>query len=243
MDLFKREQHIYDEAAAHLKEIQDGAPCCAKKFAQLTEGYGKLLRQFRRLTKLSDKTAGNLNTHKIDLHHQSRHDALTGIYNRRFMEETLPGYIASLADSNGGLSVLMIDIDFFKKYNDTYGHGMGDDCLKAVANAIAGGIRGDGSFAARYGGEEFIVVLSDTDAEGAQLAAERLLERVQKLRIPHAKSDVASFVTVSIGIAAGIVDNRSDANDFIKLADEALYISKQRGRNRFTRLNLQRDPQ
>jgi len=235
MDLFEREQQAYNEASDHLKEIQDGAPCCAQKFARLTERYGKMLKQFRSFTRLSDKTAGNLNTHKIDLHDQSRRDALTGIYNRRFMEEALERCVKILADSNGMLSVLMVDVDFFKRYNDTYGHGMGDVCLKSVADALVGGLRGgDGSFVARYGGEEFIVVLSATDANAARSIAERLLERVRGLRIPHAKSDAASFVTISIGIAASVVDGNSDANEYIKRADEALYLAKESGRNRCT---------
>jgi diguanylate cyclase (GGDEF)-like protein len=242
MDLFEREQQIYNEAAAHLKEIQSGAPCRAEQFARLTAEYGKVLKQFRKIVHWSDRTAGGLITDKNDLQNLSQRDALTGIYNRRFMEESLESCIEFLSSAGGALSVLMVDIDFFKKYNDTYGHGLGDICLKSVADTLVDAVRKDSSFVARYGGEEFIVFLPETDADGARIVADRLLARVRELNIPHATSDAAGVVTISIGIAAGVVGDMSGMDNCIKLADEALYISKQSGRNRYTCLCLQEDP-
>jgi diguanylate cyclase (GGDEF)-like protein len=241
MDLFKREQQIYSEAAAHLKEIQDGAPCKSEHFVLLTAEYGTLLKQFRKIVRWSDRTATGLITDKNDLHDLSRHDALTGVYNRRFMEEDLERYLEFLSTSRSILSVLLIDVDFFKSYNDSYGHDMGDTCLKAVADVLADGVRRDGSFIARYGGDEFIAILSGVDANGARKIADRLLARVLELRLPHEASGAADFVTVSIGIAAGILDGMAGMTDYVKRADEALYISKQGGRNRWTCLALREE--
>ena len=125
------------------------------------------------------------------------YDALTGIYNRRYFDENLERVIKSLSRSNGTLSLMMIDIDFFKKYNDTYGHSAGDNCLINIANTLYGITAREGDFVARYGGEEFAVVLPHTDENGARLFADLLLESVRKLGIPHEKSGAAHFVTIS----------------------------------------------
>jgi len=161
-------------------------------------------------------------------------DPLTGIYNKRFLNGNLKKIIKLLSRSNGRLSLLMIDIDCFKKYNDTYGHDMGDKCLKTVANILAGCITREEDFIARYGGEEFIVVLPNTAKDGATLVAEKMLKKICKSRIPHEKSDISEYVTISIGGTTGIVKHQHSDRDFIKCADEALYESKHGGRNRYT---------
>ena len=161
-------------------------------------------------------------------------DALTGIYNRRFLEENLERTIKALSRSESKLSILMLDVDYFKKYNDTYGHNMGDTCLKAVANTLAKSIVRSDDFIARYGGEEFVVVLPNADEQGAKKVAERLLKNIRTLNIPHEKNDAASFVTVSIGGATNIVNHSHTVDHYFKRADEALYKSKQKGRNRYT---------
>jgi methyl-accepting chemotaxis protein len=161
-------------------------------------------------------------------------DPLTGIFNRRFLIGHLRKTIKSLSRSNGKLSVLMIDIDFFKKYNDTYGHDSGDNCLKAVANSLSQCITRVDDFVTRYGGEEFVVVLPNTDEDGAGLIAEKILRKVYECGIPHKSSDVAEFVTVSVGGTTCTVKYSHTESDFIKRADEALYKSKQDGRNRYT---------
>jgi len=165
-------------------------------------------------------------------------DPLTGIYNKRFLNGNLKKIIRSLSRSDGDLSVLMIDIDFFKKYNDTYGHDMGDTCLKAVSNTLAGCITREEDFAARYGGEEFVVVLPNTGKDGAELLAEKIRGRIYECFIPHKTSDIADFVTVSIGGTTGIVKHSHHETDFINRADEALYKSKHEGRNRYTFVSL-----
>jgi len=161
-------------------------------------------------------------------------DSLTGIYNRRYLNGSLKKFIKSLSRSNGKLSLLLIDVDFFKRYNDKHGHDAGDICLKTVANAIAGCAAREQDFAARYGGEEFVVVLPNTDEAGAGLVAEKILRKICECRIPHGISDVSEYVTVSIGGTTGVVKHHSDDRDFIKRADEALFHSKHCGRNRYT---------
>jgi diguanylate cyclase (GGDEF)-like protein len=157
---------------------------------------------------------------------------LTGIYNRRFFDEKVNDIVKSLV--NGELSVLMIDFDQFKKYNDGYGHQRGDECLKAVTQILSKSIGRSGDFVARYGGDEFIVVLPHTDAEGACVVAERIIRNARKANIPHEHSDITNHVTLSIGVTNGIVKPSLTIGDFVKVADEMLYSSKEAGRNRYT---------
>jgi diguanylate cyclase (GGDEF)-like protein len=162
------------------------------------------------------------------------YDALTGIYNRRYFDENLKRIMKSLSRSESTLGMMMIDIDFFKRYNDTYGHAEGDKCLKAIAKTISQCITRADDFVARYGGEEFVIVLPHTNANGLRLIAARLLERVRRRNIPHKSSDVANCVTISIGITTGKVQHTQDGKDYLLRADAALYKSKQDGRNRYT---------
>ena len=172
--------------------------------------------------------------YNIELIDKVQHDALTGIYNRQFMEENLKLIMQSLSRSSGSLSLLMMDVDFFKQYNDIYGHIEGDKCLQAIARALTKSIKRPDDFVARYGGEEFVVVLPNTDEDGAELIAARLIKNIRKLGIPHEKNDAANCVTISIGIASGNVAYMQNAEDYVRRADEALYMSKRRGRNTYT---------
>ena len=161
-------------------------------------------------------------------------DALTGIFNRRFFDNNMKRIISFLSRSAGSLSLMMIDIDFFKRYNDTYGHLEGDKCLRIVAQTLSQSIKRANDFVARYGGEEFIVVLPNTDEQGARLVADRLLGNIRNCNIPHEKNDAADCVTISIGVTTGKVTYTNNADNFIKKADELLYKSKQGGRNRYS---------
>jgi len=161
-------------------------------------------------------------------------DQLTGIYNRRYLDGSLQKIIKSLSRTGSNLSVLMIDIDYFKKYNDTYGHDAGDGCLRAVTNALSLCVIREEDFVARYGGEEFVAVLPNTDEKGAQIVAERMLEKVRECNIPHETSEIADYVTVSIGGTTDVINHLQHGKDYIKLADEGLYESKKNGRNRYT---------
>jgi len=169
-----------------------------------------------------------------DLFMKANVDALTGIYNRRFMENNLIHIMEFLSRSSGLLSVLMLDIDQFKKYNDTYGHDRGDACLKEVAQALSASVTRSNDFVARYGGEEFVAILPNTNEAGARVVAEKLMENVRKLKIPHAGNTVAPNVTISVGVTTGKVSYMQNWEAYIKRADEALYISKKNGRNRCT---------
>ena len=170
----------------------------------------------------------------IEVLNKVHYDSLTGIYNRRYLDENIDKIFKSLSREHRNLSILMIDIDFFKNYNDTYGHSAGDDCLKLIASILTKCSTRQDDFVARYGGEEFIVVLPDTKENGAYFVANKIIEATKTMAIPHKSSLVIDYVTVSIGIKCGKVEQTTQALDYIKLADEALYTSKQTGRNKFT---------
>jgi diguanylate cyclase (GGDEF)-like protein len=129
--------------------------------------------------------------------------------------------------------MMMIDIDFFKRFNDTYGHVEGDSCLKIVAQTLFNSITRADDFVARYGGEEFIVVLPHTDEHGAQVIAKRLLDNIRNNNILHAHNDAADCVTISIGVTTSKVLHTHKTDDFVKKADEMLYKAKQNVRNRY----------
>lgn len=159
-------------------------------------------------------------------------DGLTGIPNRRRFDETLQVEWHRSRRNSTRLSLLMIDIDFFKLYNDTYGHLAGDDCLRSVAKAMAGTMQRGGDLLARYGGEEFACILADTDSAGAQAVAERIIQAVAELAIPHATSLVAPHITVSVGFCTSLPDSAHSSEQLLSCADRNLYLAKQTGRNR-----------
>ena len=161
-------------------------------------------------------------------------DGLTDIPNRRGLEETLTKEWARARRSGTPLSVLMIDVDRFKAFNDHYGHGAGDECLRRVAQVLERGLMRPGDFIGRYGGEEFFVILPDCDTAGAALVAENLRERVAALKISHAHSAAADHVTISIGYTTRIVGTDSSWSDLMDEADKALYLAKTRGCNRIS---------
>lgn len=158
-------------------------------------------------------------------------DPLTEIPNRRRIEDVLRTEW-NRARQVHSVSVFMIDIDYFKKFNDHYGHLAGDDCLRNVARSLHTTISRSGDFIGRYGGEEFVVVLAETDLEGAVTVAEKLRCQVESLNIPHILSETAEVVTVSIGGAVTIPQNDLSPLALLQKADENLYEAKNRGRNR-----------
>ena len=186
-----------------------------------------------------DDELGELSRTIQDLFVKANIDVLTGIYNRRFMENNLEHIMAVLSRSNGLLSILMLDIDFFKKYNDAFGHDQGDECLRQIAQTLSDSVTRVSDFTARYGGEEFLAVLINTDEAGMRVVAERLLDRIQMLEIPHPGNTAAPCVTVSIGGTCGRVVYGQKWEEYVKRADEALYMSKNNGRNQFTYLDMQ----
>ncbi|MDR1702487.1 MAG: GGDEF domain-containing protein [Sporomusaceae bacterium] len=234
MDVFGKEQQVYDETQRRIKSVREGGVYDFTEFEDLAYEYGVLLVQIRRISKISDKTTSGLNLNRLMLLEKLHYDELTGVYSRQFMKENLRRLIRLLSRSAAFLSVLMIDIDFFKNYNDNYGHDMGDKCLRAVAETLRTSLMRSDDFVARYGGEEFLVVLPNADKAGAIHVANKLLKDVRKLNITHGKSEVAPYVTISIGITSNRVQHEQKSSDYIKIADQALYKSKNNGRNQCT---------
>ncbi|NTV09321.1 MAG: diguanylate cyclase [Zoogloea sp.] len=166
-------------------------------------------------------------------------DGLTGIANRRQFDETLLREWRRAHRQATPISLLVCDVDFFKQFNDGYGHQAGDECLKAIAKVLEGSLRRPGDMVARFGGEEFAVVLPETDLQGAMRVAEAMREAVEGAGISHLYSDVAPVVTVSLGVACTEpAADRTGCGQFLKLADDALYRAKRDGRNRVVAAEL-----
>lgn len=158
-------------------------------------------------------------------------DGLTGLLNKRQFDVIFAEEWNRAQRNRSPLSLIMLDIDQFKAYNDTYGHALGDDCLINVAHAVSDVIKRDVDKVARVGGEEFAIILPDTDAEGAVYVGEKVRRCIENLGIPHSKSGVADCVTMSVGAASVIPDGHYASRQLIKAADTALYQAKTNGRN------------
>lgn len=160
-------------------------------------------------------------------------DNLTALYNRHFFNEAFEKLWLNALRNKEYLSALIIDIDFFKKFNDFYGHLEGDQCLKKVAQALKNSLMRPVDIVARYGGEEFVALLPSTTHDGAVIVAKRIQENIKSLEIKHELSEVSKLVTVSIGIATIRPESQHEPVDLIKRADFGLYKAKNEGRNRF----------
>lgn len=168
----------------------------------------------------------------------SMYDGLTNIRNRRFFDETFEKTFNEIKRDKKSLAVLMIDIDFFKPYNDNYGHGQGDETLRKVAKALEKTIKRASDFVARYGGEEFVILLKDINKNGVEAVANNLLNAVRELKITHEFSKIENYVTISIG--ASFYNSNSDITklELLLKADETLYSVKNSGRNNFAILEV-----
>ncbi|MDC7825005.1 diguanylate cyclase [Pseudomonas sp. BLCC-B13] len=160
-------------------------------------------------------------------------DGLTGVANRRKLENRMEAAWAHACREGSPISLIMIDVDYFKKYNDHYGHQAGDQCLRRLAQAVASILNRPYDLLARYGGEEFACLLPDTDQRGAKLVAQKIMAAVADLRIEHLASDVGPYVSLSLGIATGLPAPQLNWSDLLRLADEQLYQAKKNGRARF----------
>ena len=200
----------------------------------VTDAEGRAICYEGTITEITDRKHAEQELEKTNskLYSLSRTDGLTGLANRRAFDDCIASEFDRAKSNSSPLSVLLIDVDHFKKFNDNYGHVKGDECLRFIARAVATIPRGYGDKACRYGGEEMSVVLPDTDAASALKLAEKLKSSINSLRIAHAASE-EGIVTVSIGVAtASPASMPSTVEQLIEFADRALYDAKRNGRNR-----------
>lgn len=158
-------------------------------------------------------------------------DSLSGLYNRRYFDYMLNIEFSRLTRSKSTLSLIMIDIDYFKKFNDTYGHLAGDNCLKIISNTLKISFKRPTDTVVRYGGEEFFVILPEIDESNAKILGEKILNAIEDLKIPHESSKTSKHVTVSAGIITMYPSEFKSTDEALKLVDEALYAAKEKGRN------------
>lgn len=219
-----------DELTSHLRYLARVASERARRAAAERE----LLGMGRRL----DETQGQLRLARVleeavaRLQRLSTTDGLTGITNRASFEERLDLEWGRAVGESFPLSVILIDIDYFKRYNDSYGHLLGDACLQKVARSLLAARESSHDQVARFGGEEFVVLLPGRTPEAALEAARSLRAAVEALAIPNANSGVSPHVTISAGVATAVPDLTSSAADLVQRADRALYQAKREGRNR-----------
>ncbi len=165
-------------------------------------------------------------------------DGLTQIANRRKFDEYFHRQWQQMLNDGTSLALVLADVDYFKNFNDAFGHLAGDDCLRQVAQAIAHILNRPSDLVARFGGEEFAVILPQTNAAGAMKVAELIQSEIANIKVPHSRSLVSDYVTLSIGIVSVIPTATRSPKELIDEADQALYIAKQQGRNRIIYLSM-----
>ncbi|KJU83980.1 response regulator receiver modulated diguanylate cyclase [Candidatus Magnetobacterium bavaricum] len=232
MSLFEEEEAMIREAEELLKSEMAQDNAILPHFDKLSAAYKKLLRQTKRIVRMADNLQRDLNVATDTLSILCTIDQLTNVANRRCLEETYNTEWKRSLRNGTPLALIIMDIDFFKQYNDSYGHTKGDVCLQKVSQAIKKSLKRPQDLLARYGGEEFVVILPDTNEAGALNVAEGIRAAIEAQSIPHRTSKVSGYVTISIGVcvmAANLVDDK-DVHLF--RADQALYKAKEGGRNR-----------
>ena len=192
----------------------------------------RLEAELRNVNAVAAERTADLAAANEQLEELATSDPLTQLANRRRFAYVLDDEWRRGKRANTPLALLMIDVDFFKRYNDTHGHPAGDECLRRVAHAIDTAAHRTSDLASRYGGEEFAVVLAATDLSGATIVAESIRRGVEALRIPHGASDAGAYVTVSVGVAVVTPAAGNSSEELVASADKALYRAKDAGRNR-----------
>ena len=207
--------NIFNQMILKIKNYMESIRLANRKLEEVNSGLEQKVRE---------------RTEQLEL--LSNLDGMTGIANRRKMDEYLNHEWELAFRNRQPLSLIILDIDFFKNYNDTYGHPAGDECLKKIVRTISRSLKRSTDFVARYGGEEFVLILSNTVQAGAIEVAECIRKEIEYLKIPHTTSLVSGYVTVSLGISSLLNFDDQSLPAFFQSADEALYAAKQSGRNR-----------
>ena len=199
----------------------------------ITDEDSKQLKTLRALHRLVERSAQEIELINYQLAEMANKDSLTGLFNRRYFTEELGKEFKRAQRVGAPLSLIMLDVDCFKLYNDTYGHVKGDSCLRGVATVLQEVPQRPGDFVSRYGGEEFICILPHTDFAGAMLLAEKIRQNINNLSIPHASSPVSDHVTVSVGVQTlEKITNQMTPEGIVGMCDQQLYSAKEQGRNR-----------
>jgi diguanylate cyclase (GGDEF)-like protein len=185
------------------------------------------------LAEAFNEFAETIEIQKTKLQTMSMTDDLTGIANRRALDIRLQHDIELSVRQKSSVSILLMDIDFFKPYNDNYGHAAGDECLKAVAAALASALQRESDFVARYGGEEFVGILPNTDLDGAKEIAKHIFNTLHELNLPHAHSKISDRITLSMGISISSPQQIFMPDTLMQRADKALYQAKSSGKNTY----------
>lgn len=204
-------------------------------FIEIYDQKQEIIKQSLRLEEKVhelERTKQELQEENSNLEQISYFDKLTGIANRHNLDDYFNSVLKNAIRNEDNFSIMMIDIDYFKDFNDNYGHVLGDSCLVNIAKVIKGSLKRPLDFVARYGGEEFIVLLPETDRDGALKVAVDIKKNIELVNIKHETSKIASYVTVSTGIATLIPKKTDYLEGIVAKADKALYQAKNEGRNR-----------
>lgn len=230
---FEAESAAYEQSTqALLKMIVKLYQVLSAQNAELAQNNQRLEERVAERTEALARANDELRQAYVRLEAYSHTDGLLKIANRAYFDERLADACAMAFRREERLGVLMIDVDCFKRFNDHYGHQAGDRCLQAVAQAVQGALLRSTDLVARYGGEELVVLLPDTDCEGTQAVAQRVVDAVRALDLPHVQSTVTPWVTVSVGGVSHVPSSRDAGAALLAEADTALYQAKAGGRNR-----------
>jgi len=219
----------------HASRLEQGEDYSARFKLDRRDEIGILANSFDSMVQTINRRQEELKLANDQLTQMSMLDGLTGVANRRRFDLEINKEWRRAMRTQEPLSLVLFDVDFFKEYNDTYGHLQGDQCLIAVAAALQQQSHRTSDLVARYGGEEFVMVLPNTPAEGARILAENARHAVQELKIEHRRSAVSPFVSISLGVVTTVPNldqGEFDVDFFLKKADRALYQAKDQGRNR-----------
>ena len=223
------------EAELALKNtaLQQTKDQLAKSNRNLEKKVKKRTKKLSQTLEILEATQAELVQKNQELQHLSRVDKLTQIANRYYFDEYLFQEWNRLELEQQPLSLILCDVDYFKKYNDFYGHQSGDRCLQQIAEVLLSVVKCPTHLIARYGGEEFAVIVPSTDTEGAIVVAEEIQQGIHQSKLPHACSDVSEFITISLGIACVVPTSTTSPACLIAAADKALYEAKRHGRDRY----------